>query len=178
MLSINYWICLQIVYSIKIFLKRYLEKSGSPNFCITWHFATFLIQCCPIRTHTSHHLFVWWVLLMFQKPMAKCMCSEDALYVTSGFCLWTIYFNSPWKHNILKSEECLLSYFLLLYFHMVPPTLVEDTLQLEWIPMKASTLWEMMGKNLSRSEGPWPWKAHYILWDLDWQWTESPFCHK
>lgn len=117
--------------------KTIFREIGQPQFYNIWHFATFLIQCCPIRIHMSHHLLVWWVLLMFQKPMAKRMYSEDTLYIPSGFCLRTIDFNSPWKHNILKSGGSLLSYFLLLYFHMVPCTEVEDTLQLEhlWKPL-------------------------------------------
>lgn len=45
-----------ILFIFKYFLKNYLEKSGSPQFFIMWHFATFLIQCDPIKIHTSHHL--------------------------------------------------------------------------------------------------------------------------
>lgn len=42
---------------------------------------------------------------------------------------------------------------------------------------KASTLCKMIGKNLSRREGHWPWKAYHGPRKLDWL-AESPFYHR
>lgn len=148
----------QIVY-IEIFLKTLFEEIGQPQFYSIWHFATFLIQCCPIRIHTSHHLLVWWFLLMFQKPTAKRMCSEDTLYIPSGFCLRTIYFNSPWKQHFEKWGMPIIVFPIIVFphgaMHRSRGYLATRT------PVKASTLWKMIGKNLSRSERPWPWKVYH-----------------
>lgn len=136
-------------------------------------FCHFPVLSCPIRIHMSYHCwfneFCWCTKSQWQNRcevrilcMFHLILPEDNLIVPETITFWKVgkahFLTVILPHGGIHSSR----------EHAATR-----------IPLEVSTWWKLIGKNLSKSDGHWPWRAHHALWAPDWQTAAgSPFCHK